>query len=681
MRIDNKLFNPASQPKEWLIERFVVRTKVFEKIFKDIHKGDMKYPEQHYLIQGLRGMGKTTLLLRLKYEVESSPDLNTWLLPVFFAEESYDLTSLSNLWEKLLKYLDEHFETGGAYFDATEQFMGNKEYESLCFNYLIQTLHERNIKLLVLFDNFGELFLDNLSKKDTQRFREVLMNCNDMRIVAASAIVLEDQHDYSKPFFEFFKIIYLDGLNKQETLELIENLQKNETDKKIDIKKNKAKIETLSILTGGVIRTILLLYEVLLTDENGSALRDLEMILDRITPLYKHRMEVLSLQQRKIVDVVAKSWDAISVKDIIGKIRENGTRMQGKAISAQLAQLEKNNVIEKRSTTTKNNLYLLKERFFNIWYLMRSGDRYDKCRVVWLTKFLEMWYTDEQEGIEGFIKKHIEKLQQGNYYPDAALLFVEAIVNSTMVSGKVKKMLLEETKKVLPDELMNKLPIVEEDSIAKAWDLTKSGNYRSAIEFFENPNSIEAGRLGSFLLPVLYIAVNDFEKAYDYCYEKYKRTVSTEWFLHAIYLYHICILMKVNKELALECVTMLKDEYEETPRRNNLYYYLLVFLWNNQIEKAIEVLSGYIEPLGLVGIDDFDQILKSFIAKKQYHYVLNLFNEPRYQLKDKNKPLYFALMYFMKDEYPDEYLKMGPELETTVMEIVAQINQLAIDYA
>ena len=56
----------------------------------------MKYPEQHYLVQGLRGMGKTTLLLRLKYEVEKSEGLNDWLIPVFFNEESYDLSSLSN---------------------------------------------------------------------------------------------------------------------------------------------------------------------------------------------------------------------------------------------------------------------------------------------------------------------------------------------------------------------------------------------------------------------------------------------------------------------------------------------------------------------------------------------------------------------------------------------------------
>src|SRR5690606_19647790 len=138
---------------------------------------------------------------------------------------------------------------------------------------------------------------------------------------------------------------------------------------------------------GGVIRTIMMLYQVLLDDPNGKALEDLEKVLDKATPLYKHRIEDLPVQQRRIVDVIAKKWDAVSAKEIADEIREEGKKMQTKLISAQLAQLEKNNVIEKKATTTKNHLYQLRERFFNIWYLMRNGDRRDRKRVAWLTKF------------------------------------------------------------------------------------------------------------------------------------------------------------------------------------------------------------------------------------------------------------------------------------------------------
>lgn len=101
----------------------------------------------------------------------------------------------------------------------------------------------------------------------------------------------------------------------------------------------------------------MMLYQVLLDDPNGKALEGLEKALDKMTPLYKHRIEDLPIQQSRIVDVIAKKWDAVSAKDIAAEIREDGKKMQTKLVSAQLAQLEKNNVVEKKSTTTKNNFY------------------------------------------------------------------------------------------------------------------------------------------------------------------------------------------------------------------------------------------------------------------------------------------------------------------------------------
>ena len=67
-------------------------------------------------------------------------------------------------------------------------------------------------------------------------------------------------------------------------------------------------------------------------------------------------------------------------------------------------------------------------------------------------------------------------------------------------------------------------------------------------------------------------------------------------------------------------------------------------------------------------------------AKKQYHLTLKIFNENPYHLKDRFKPVYYALMSFMQKEYPNEYRKMGGELKQTVEEILQKIQQLAKDY-
>ena len=108
----------------------------------------------------------------------------------------------------------------------------------------------------------------------------------------------------------------------------------------------------------------------------------------------------------------------------------------------------------------------------------------------------------------------------------------------------------------------------------------------------------------------------------------------------------------------------------------------MALLWNNQIEKAFKIAQAFLSELAF--IEKYSQpiglFLRLLIAKKQYHLTFKIFNENPHQLKDRFKPIYYALMYFMRDEYPNEYRKMGGELTQTVEEIIEEIRQLEKDY-
>ena len=81
---------------------------------------------------------------------------------------------------------------------------------------------------------------------------------------------------------------------------------------------------------------------------------------------------------------------------------------------------------------------------------------------------------------------------------------------------------------------------------------------------------------------------------------------------------------------------------------------------------------------------DFAEDIKLFLllllAKKQYHFVLNLFKGNNFNIQDRYKPIYYALMSLLQNEYPDEIKRMGSELEETVKEILEKIEQLSKDY-
>ncbi len=434
------IYNPANLTAEELIEGFVVRCATFRRLFESIRNAPMTDPEQHYIVQGPRGTGKTTLLLRLKYAVQDDDQLRGRLIPIAFKEEQYGIRSLFRLWDAVADYLEE--EAPDEFKGLYDQVAAIEDDADQCFELLIRALHKRNKKLLLLIDNIGELF-GKLSKKETQRLREILLTTTDLIIIGASAVILEHTYDYTKPFFDFFKFIHLQGIDRQETETLLLHLGEKYGRPEIQeiVKHQKGRIESLRRLTGGIPRSIILLFEIFADDKNGDSFKDLELILDRVTPLYKHRMDDLSPQQQDIVNTIAMHWDAVSTKEIAASVH-----MPSKAISAQLRELEKNRIVNKIRTTTKNHLYQITERFFNIWYLMRHGRKKDKNRVLWLVRFLEAWCSEKDLVKRAQTLK--QALQKGNYNPQHAYFLTEALIR-TSLPMKDQHDLIKETRKFL----------------------------------------------------------------------------------------------------------------------------------------------------------------------------------------------------------------------------------------
>jgi hypothetical protein len=52
-----------------------------------------------------------------------------------------------------------------------------------------------------------------------------------------------------------------------------------------------------------------------------------------------------------------------------------------------------------------------------------------------------------------------------------------------------------------------------------------------------------------------------------------------------------------------------------------------------------------------------------------------------FQSKERFLPIWYALMHRMREQYPNEYLKMPPEIAETVQEILQKADKMAVDYA
>ncbi len=464
------IYNPDNQTRQELLDNFVVRLPVFAKLFRAVKDSPMETAEQHFLIQGQRGTGKTTLLLKLAYEVENDPGLASWLIPVRLNEEQYNIFSLCRLWESVAEQLAEvpGFEDLPQIFERSFE---EADYPEQCFKILAKRLQSQGKKLLLLIDNIVDV-LKRIGEKECRQLRDILHTTTEIRIIAASARTLEQSFKYHQPFFEFFKIIYLEGLSQQETETLLLKLAESYHRPQVReiIEQHPARVETLRRLTGGMPRTIILLFEIFV-DDSANVFEDLELILDRITPLYKHRMDDLSGQQQAIMDAIALNWDAITTGEIARKVR-----MESKAVAAQLKTLENNNLIHGIQADLKNKLYLISERFFNIWYLMRYGRKKGREQVRFLVRFLEAWCAPEE--LAARIKRHISLARESTLHAKGAYYMCTALAQCA-TSRELQHELIGSTRDFLVQacpELAASLLPSDQELVAQAFSLASEKN-------------------------------------------------------------------------------------------------------------------------------------------------------------------------------------------------------------
>jgi len=437
-------------------------------------------------------------------------------------------------------------------------------------------------------------------------------------------------------------------------------------------------------LTSGIPRTIVLLYQIFIDNSNGSSFKDLDVLLDKVTPLYKSRMDDLPAQQQEIADIIAKNWDAITVKEIAKK-----SKIPSNAVSAQLKQLEKNRLIIKKGTSTKNNMYQVAERFFNIWYLMRNARNKDKCKVRWLVNFLEIWCDRKELTVRA--KSHIEGLKSGKLYDKYAYHLSEAYAQ-VVGSSKMQHEIIVSTRDYLKSINSEFVDELSESDVELAKDANvyfKNDKPELALKDLlkiERKNKIHLYNIGF----IYHSIIKDFKKAEEFYLLAVKKG-STDAMVNLGYLFkkeckdydkaEIYYQMAVEKGDvdALFYLGLLNDEEYKDYKKAEEYYLMAIekgdtramvnlgFLCENEYKdykKAEEYYlmaiengnTGAMFNLGFL----YDNEYKDFKKAEEYYLMaiekgdtramvnLGLLNDEEY--KDYNKAEEYYLMAIEKGD-------------------------------
>ena len=656
-------YMPDNMNEAEFLARFVVRKEIFEDIFADIKNTNFDVPAQHHIIIGQRGQGKTTLLRRLEIAVRDDENLSKFLLTVKFPEEQHNIRFLSRFWEEIAITLEDY--KIGAY-NEMQKHAEDADYDMENFSYLEKALKAKNKKVLVLMDNI-DVFLDTLKEQEQQRFREILLTSSSFLIVGGSTQMSEQHFDYGKPFYQFFKITTLEGLNKDEMITLLRVIARDDEKEKIEavIKSSPEKIEALRQLTGGIPRLGILLFDILI-DNHDSAFSQMEKLLDEITPFYQDRLGRLPATLKDITHSIAMNWDGIETAEIAKK-----TRLTSSEASSQLQQLKKYHFIESVSAG-KNNIYKIKERFFNIWYLMRYGRKKDKERVEWLVRFLTAWYSKDElkERSEKFIKMLKNKSTQDSYvyHMGEALRYAVADIE---IEHKLKSGIQNHLSDIR-SEFAKDISLSCAETLKKVFELIDNNKLDEAVALLEKSHKNTNNEYG--VLGYLYHQQKNYDKAEEY-YLKAIESGNDKALNSLAWMY-----FETAKD-AKSAMLYASKSMENDRNFFNTHTMAIVMLWNEEFSLSYEMFAEWLTYGNAVDSEsDVSIYLNLLIAKGQYYKAKELLEIEKYQLKERYKPIWYALMTLMQKEFPNEIKKMGSELQESVNSVLDEIDNLAKKY-
>jgi Flp pilus assembly protein TadD/energy-coupling factor transporter ATP-binding protein EcfA2 len=409
-------YNPGWLSDDALVANFVARMEEFTFLRGELARAPRKGTVQHYLLVGVRGAGKTTLLKRLAVAIRRDAGLCDHLIALSFPEELYQVKNLSDFWwaacDALADELDhlDMDEQAKRLDTAIEQAKNgsNKPSADAGLKLLLQTCAELKRRPVLLVDNLDLVFtrIDKSGRKLKDphaaaywELREALSNNAAPIVIGGSVRLSEPFTDYDKAFYDFFIPKRLGKLALEEVRQVLESLADAQGAPEVKQRLNErpSRIKALYELTGGNLRALGLVFDLLRNGPSSHFFKDFECLMDITTPYYKARFEDMSEQAQVVMHSLAvrRPGDGGGLRfgHTAAEIGAHAELPTG-TVSAQLDILEREGLVEKSAAHGRTQ-YRIAEQLFRLWLQMRSTRRI-RQNVIDLTKFLEAMFDFEE---------------------------------------------------------------------------------------------------------------------------------------------------------------------------------------------------------------------------------------------------------------------------------------------
>lgn len=379
---DNILFRyqPDAMSIDILKKLFVGenRKKILSKLTKDIKKAIKNKSPKHYLIVGSRGIGKTHFLTLLCNELN---DTNIDSFTIKLSEEEFSIYRVSDFLMRILENIDPNY-------NRSQLFkMNDNDVTEL----LIDKLKHHDKNFIICMENVNQILGEQMNELQVKKLRSLIQEENNFFILGSAPLIFPEITKSQEPFFNFFEIIYLNELTREELKTLIKNIAEIEHNHEylIQFEKDQHKIDAVVTLTGGNPRIAILLYNLMTNRKILDVEKAFFKILDESTPYYQDIFRMLSGEKRKIFDTLISLGKPSTPKEIA-----EYARLDPSSVYTQIRRLENEGYVKSYKIGRKS-IYEVRERLFRLWRELRR-EAFAKKRMSILINFLEVWYSPDE---------------------------------------------------------------------------------------------------------------------------------------------------------------------------------------------------------------------------------------------------------------------------------------------
>ncbi len=384
MSVCTKKYNPGFCSDEELIQSFVVRD-IYLKLILETLEENTSRSNQHLLVIGSRGMGKTTLVLRVAAEIRTKEEFSPKWYPVLFGEESYEVCSAGQFWLEALFHLYQQTKEQ-RWLDTYNDLKRNEKDEKRLYERALAQLMDFSDsigkRLLLVVENLNMILGEQISQEDGWSLRHTLLQEPRVMILATATSRFEEIGNIHHAWYELFKIQELKPLNNAECIRMWESIARKEI--------ASYRIRPIQILTGGNPRLLAILCSFAAKMSFQELMESLTDLVDSHTEYFKSHLDSLPPLERKVFITLLEKWDPVTAREI-----SQDSRIDINKASALLQRLVSKGAVEIMDKSGSKNWYQATERLYNIYYLMRRCGQ-PSSRVYAIVQFMVNFYEGEE---------------------------------------------------------------------------------------------------------------------------------------------------------------------------------------------------------------------------------------------------------------------------------------------